>query len=86
MNRIVIDFPDELLLAAGSSWEQFEQEAKFALAAKLYEPGRISSGRAARLAGMDRATFFLGLYRIGVAALDLDADEFEHDARYAREA
>jgi predicted HTH domain antitoxin len=85
MNRLVIDCPDDLLLAVGSNWQQFEQEAKFALAVKLYELGRLSSGRAARLAGMDRVSFLLGLHRVGVAAIDLDEEEFEHDARYARE-
>lgn len=85
MNRIVIDCPDELLLAVGARWEEFEREAKFLLAAKLYELGRLSSGRAARLASMDRVEFLFTLHRVGVAVLDLDAEEFEHDARYARE-
>jgi predicted HTH domain antitoxin len=81
MNRLVIDCPDELLLAVGTNWASFEQEAKFALAAKLYELGRLSSGRAAQLAGVDRVSFLLGLHRVGVAALDLDDEEFEHDAQ-----
>jgi hypothetical protein len=34
---------------------------------------------------MDRVSFLLGLHRVGVAAIDLDEEEFEHDARYARE-
>jgi hypothetical protein len=39
---------------------------------KLFELGRLSSGRAAQLCGMDRVTFLLSLHRVGVAAIDLD--------------
>ena len=84
MERITIDCPDDLLLALGTTADQFQEEAKFALAAKLYELGRLSSGTAARLAGMDRVTFLLSLHRVGVAALDLDQREIEDDLRYAR--
>lgn len=84
MNRITIEYPDDLLIALGETVEQFEQEAKFALAAKLFELGRLSSGKAARLTGMDRVTFLLTLHRIGVQALDLDEREMEDEARYAR--
>jgi predicted HTH domain antitoxin len=84
MERITIDCPDDLLIALGATPEQFEQEAKFALAGKLFELGRLSSGAAARLAGMDRVTFLLSLHRIGVAAVDLDDRDIEDDLRYAR--
>jgi len=84
MSRITIEYPDDLLVALGSTAEQFEQEAKFALAAKLFELGRLSSGKAAQLAGMNRVTFLLSLHRAGVPALDLDAGEIEDDLRYAR--
>lgn len=84
MERITIECPDDLLIALGATARQFEQEAKFALAAKLYELGRLSSGSAARLASMDRATFLLSLHRVGVAAIDLDDRELEDDLRYAR--
>ena len=83
MKQITIDCPDDLLVALGTSVEQFEKEALFVLAAKLYDLGRLSSGKAARLAGMDRATFLLSLHRVGVAALDLDERDMEDEVRYA---
>ena len=83
MERITIDCPDDLLVALGTTADQFQEEARFALAAKLYELGRLSSGTAARLAGLDRVTFLLSLHRVGVAALDLDQREIEDDLRYA---
>lgn len=84
MTRITIDCPDELLVGMGTSAEQFEREARLAMAAKLFELGRLSSGSAARLARMGRAQFLLSLASMGVAAIDLDEAEFEHEARYAR--
>jgi predicted HTH domain antitoxin len=84
MSQITIDCPDDLLVSLGTTPEQFEREARFALAGKLYEQGRLSSGKAARLAGMDRVTFLLSLHHIGVPVIDLDESEIEHEARYAR--
>ena len=46
MERITIDCPDDLLIALGATPEQFEQEARFALAAKLFELSRLSSTQA----------------------------------------
>ena len=84
MSRIIIDCPDDLLVALGTTESQFEGEAKFALAAKLYELGRLSSGKAARLAGLDRVTFLLSLHRIAVPMIDLDDRELGDELRYAR--
>jgi predicted HTH domain antitoxin len=83
MPQIAIEYSDELLLSLGTSAEAFEKEARFALAAKLYEQGRLSSGKAADIAGMDRATFLVSLHRVGVAAIDLDEDEMLDEIRYA---
>lgn len=83
MPQIAINYPDDLLVTLGTSADAFEKEAKFALAAKLYEQGRLSSGKAADIAGLDRVTFLISLHRTGVAAVDLDDDDMEREARYA---
>ena len=44
---------------------------------------RLSFGLAARLAGMERATFLLGLQRYGVAMIDLDAEDLLADLENA---
>ncbi len=82
MQQLTIEYPDDLLLALGVRAEQFEQEARLMLAAKLFELGRLSSGKAARVADMDRVTFLLSLNRVGVAMLDLDDAEMEDERRY----
>lgn len=83
MPQIAINYPDDLLVTLGTSADAFEKEAKFALAAKLYEQGRLSSGKAADIAGLDRVTFLISLHRTGVAAVDLDDGDMEREARYA---
>ena len=52
-----------------------------ALAVKLFEMGRLSSGQAASLAGVSRVAFLLGCKQFGAAGVDWDeaelAAEFE---------
>jgi predicted HTH domain antitoxin len=84
MSNITIELPESILIPTGQSREGFIREAKFLLASKLYELGRVSSGRAASLCEMDRVTFLLSLHRVGVAAIDLDERELADDIQYAR--
>ena len=81
--QIVVDYPATLPDALQQSPEQFEREAKMAMAVKLYELKRISSGMAAALVGMDRVSFLLGLHRYGVSAIDLTDDELRADVENA---
>jgi predicted HTH domain antitoxin len=46
-------------------------------AVKLYELGRLSSGRAAELAGMPRVEFLLALQRYKVFPLAAELDDLE---------
>jgi predicted HTH domain antitoxin len=62
-----IPYSDDLLLSLKESPEEFEAEARLLLAVKLYELGRLSTGRAAGLAGMDRVEFLFALRRFGVS-------------------
>ena len=59
--------------------KQFEKEAKMAMAVKLFEMKKISSGMAASLVGMDRVSFLLSLYQYGVNMIDIDTDELQTD-------
>ncbi len=63
--------------------EQFEKEAKMAMAVKMFEMKRLSSGMAASLAGIDRTTFLLNLYKYGVNMIDLEIEELESDIENA---
>lgn len=48
-------------------------------AVKLYELGKLSSGRAAQLAGIPRVSFLQALSRYSVSIFDLTCDELKHD-------
>jgi hypothetical protein len=50
---------------------EFEQEARLAMAAKLFETGKLTSGQAARLVGMARVAFLSELGRLGVSAIQV---------------
>lgn len=79
MNVVNIEVPEEVLLACGQSREEFVKEARFLLALKLFELGRISSGKAAQLCSMDRISFLLTVGRMGVPVADLDTEQMERE-------
>ena len=49
-----IPYDDSVLLETSLTRDEFEREAKLLLAAKLFERGRLSSGKAAELRERDR--------------------------------
>ena len=79
MKVLEIPYADNLPDSVRMSVPEFEQELKMALAAKLFELGRIPSGQAAALAGLARVEFLKNLSRYNVKALDWDADEFTQE-------
>ena len=81
--QLVIDYPERLPDALQQSRSDFEREAKMAMAVKLFEMKRLSSGIAAKIAGLDRVTFLLNLHRYGVAMIDLDEDDLLSDLENA---
>lgn len=78
--QLTIPYSDDLLLSLKTDPEAFEQEARLLLAVKLYEQGRITTGTAARLAGMERVHFLFELQRFGLSPIGVDPDELAADA------
>ena len=83
VTQLVIDYPKLLPDALQQTRGEFEQEARMAMAVKLFEMKRLSSGIAAKLAGMDRVTFLLSLHQYGVTMIDLEEDELLADLENA---
>lgn len=81
--QITIDYPETFPDALQQTREEFEQEAKWAMAAKLFEMKRLSSGMAAALVGTDRVSFLLNLHRYGVPMIDLTEAELLSDLENA---
>ena len=78
-HELIIPYPDDLLLSLKVTPEYFEAEARLLLAIKLYELGRVTTGTAAKMAGMDRVTFIFNLERFGLSPIGETLDELEAD-------
>lgn len=83
MSQIVLTLPDDTSLALKIAPEAVGAELLLAAAIKLYETGRLSSGAAARLAGIPRPVFLLRLADYGVATFRLAEDELRREVRLA---
>lgn len=83
-HRVSIEYGDEILFSTGLSEEEFSAEARFLLAAKLYELGRLSSGQAAKLCGKSRVDFLLSLPRAGVPVSNLRPEDAEAEIKFMR--
>lgn len=79
MNFLTIDLPVEGLPSPAELPEDFADEARFLLALKLFEQGRISSGKAGTLCGLGRVAFLLAASRYGVPVGGLTEDELAEE-------
>jgi predicted HTH domain antitoxin len=84
--QLTIEYPEEVLWALHEQPEEFTHDARRLLALKLYESGKLSTGLAARLAGMDRVEFMFELSRAGLSPFGETADELAEDLERARAA
>lgn len=83
--QAIVTYPEGVPQILKMSDAEFVEELRFLAAAKLYELGRLSSGKAAQLAGMARVEFLRALARIGVPAINLRDEEIEAEVHAARE-
>jgi len=79
MHTLKIPYTEALLLSLKETPEEFEAEARLLLAVKLYELGRVSTGRAAELAGMGRVDFIFAVGRFGLSPVGMEPDEIAED-------
>ncbi|VEN74646.1 conserved hypothetical protein [Candidatus Desulfarcum epimagneticum] len=73
--QVLINIPEKVLLAEKTDEKDFSREIKMLGAVKLYELGRLSSGRAAELAGMTRIEFLMSMGRYKVFPFESELDD-----------
>jgi len=83
MSRVVLEVPNEALDALRLSPDEFGEELRMVAAAKLYDPGRLSSGAAAALAGVPRVVFLSRLGDYGVDTFRLNEDDLRQESPLA---
>ena len=86
MATLTIDYPPELSVALGKHPEDAAREVRLMAALKLFESGRISSGLAAALAGIDRVEFLSQCGQYGVSVFQQTPEELESDTKAALHA
>lgn len=77
MNEISIKFPENFELAIQTTAEELEAQIRLMAALKMFELGKLSSGKAAELAGVSRVDFFEMCGRYKVSVFNYDPEELE---------
>ncbi len=73
MPQVLLDLPDDLLLALREQPEEVLHEVRLIAAIHYLKEKRLSLGQAARLAGVSRLDFLDLLAARGIPAFDLSA-------------
>ena len=84
MKTVAVPYPDGLPQTLKLSDSEFAEEVRFLSAAKLFELGRISSGKAAKMAGVDRVSFLEKLGHYKMPAINIQAEEIDREVEAVR--
>lgn len=75
MDEVTIKYPEHLEDAVKLSKSELERELRLMAALKMFELGKLSSGKAAELAGMTRLEFLEACGQYGVSVFNYQPDE-----------
>ena len=84
VKEAIVTYPEGVPQILKMSDAEFVEEMRFLAAVKLYELGRLSSGKAAKLAGIERVEFLHSLARLGAPAINLRDEEIDAEILAAR--
>ncbi len=79
MIELTLQVPDDLDLALNVDPGALARELLFAAAVKLFELEKISSGKAAELAGLPQPLFLAKLIEVGVSASTLHGKDIAEE-------
>lgn len=79
MTKVELQLPEEVFSALRQSPEQFVRELRLAAAIHWYHQGRVSSSKAAAVAGMSRLEFLDELARQKLDVLVVDLDDLKRE-------
>lgn len=77
MKPLVVAYPEELPELLKVTEEQFAAEVQFLAAAKLFELGKLNSGKAAAMAGLGRVEFLHKLGGYGFHAINVHDEQID---------
>jgi predicted HTH domain antitoxin len=83
MSTIQIEIPEEVLISLKETPETISRELRILAAVKLFELGKLSSGRATQLAGISRVEFLMLLGCYQVSPFSLTTEQLERDVNNA---
>ncbi len=86
MKTITIEVPDEMTSLGGGSDKELAGTMRLATAILWYQQGRISQGKAAEIAGLDRTSFLLALGRAKVDTFQITDQELDEEVERGLEA
>ncbi len=79
MRTITIEVSDEMASLGGGTDQKLADEMRLATAILWYQQGRISQGKAAEIAGMNRVLFLNALHEAGVEAIQVTEEELRRE-------
>jgi len=85
LNKAVLTYPQGFPQMLKMSEGEFVEELRFLAAAKMYELGRLTAGKAAQLAEMKRLDFLYRIGTIGVPAINLRDEEVAAEIQAAQD-
>jgi predicted HTH domain antitoxin len=81
MKELTLTYPDDLAEAVRLTGEEFSAQVLLMAALKMFELGKLSSGKAAELAGLSRGEFFEACGRYRVSVFNYPDEEIEAELR-----